>query len=115
MSEKYPHTVTYWAPNVPDGYGNYTFAAPSTIDGRWEDKQELYVDADGQEKTSQAKVFVDTDLSPNGYLFFGTSVEANPTSVDGAFRIGKFSKIHAIGDDTWITRTAWLSASGQQG
>jgi len=80
-------TATYWANPVKDGYGGNTFTAPTTIDCRWSDTQELFIDAQGEEKLSRALVHVGQDLVPGEFLYLGTSTEANPKDVDGAWEI----------------------------
>ena len=100
-------TLTYWAPLANTGYGKRGYAAPVTIDGRWEDRQELFIDPAGEEKLSHAKAFANDDVELNGYLYLGTSAAADPTSVDGALEIRQFKKIPSVDADEFL-RTIWL-------
>ena len=100
-------TITYWANPTSDGWGGSTFDTPVAITGRWEDRQELYRDADGQEVLSHAVVFVGQDVDIKGYLYLGTSVAANPKNVDGAREIKSFRKIPNL-KATAFARKAWL-------
>ena len=86
-------TITYWAPGAPDGFGGFSFGAPSTVKARWEDRTENFVDDQGQEKISHARVYVDTDLSVDGYLFEGISSSTDPRTVDGAIEVKDFRRI----------------------
>lgn len=84
-------TITYWSV-TPDGYGGYTFGTPVQILGRWEDKVEAFVNPTGVQQYSQAVVYTETDLAPEGYVFLGTSVASDPTTVSGAQRILDYAK-----------------------
>jgi hypothetical protein len=82
-------TCTYWKPQSTDQYGKTTFATPVALNCRWEEKSELFIDKKMQEVTSKAKVFlVDTpDVDEEGYILLGTSVEASPLGLAGAFEV----------------------------
>jgi len=86
-------SITYWAPSGVDNFGDPSFAAPVTIKAKWEDRAELFIDAEGRETRSKSVVYVDTDLLTGGYLFRGNSSVANPLSVDNAFMIKDVRKI----------------------
>lgn len=79
--------ATYWAATTNDGFGGTSFAAPVPVLVRWQDKAELFQDAEGQEVTSSAVVYVAEPLALEGYLFLGESVVADPRSVVGAKKI----------------------------
>lgn len=100
-------TITYWAAPIPDGWGGYTFTSPTTISARWEDTQELFVNAQGKEEKSRAVVWLGQDVDIGGYLYNGTSTDENPKTVAGAFPIKSFSKIPNI-KATKFERKAWL-------
>jgi hypothetical protein len=101
-------TATYWGWSGGDGYGSRTFLAPVQIDCHWEDAQELFIDKDGRQVVSRAKVFVDRDLDMGGYLLLGASSEADPRSVSGAFEIRQLAKVAGMGDEPVYVRTAIL-------
>ena len=86
-------TITYWPPGAPDGFGGFSFGASSEVKARWEDRTENFVDDEGQENISRARVYVDTDLSVHGYLFNGISGSTDPRAVSGAFEVKDFRKI----------------------
>ena len=80
-------TATYWA---PDGYtheGAVRFARPVLIKCRWEDRTDMFVDSQGDERRSEALVFVDRSLKTNGYILLGRSTEIDPLDEDEAKEI----------------------------
>ena len=88
--------ITYWAETgTKDVYGNSTWVSPVLLNGRWEDVNDLFVDVDGNEVLSNAKVWLDTDVAVGGYLMNREFVggETDPSIVVDARRIRKYSKI----------------------
>ena len=93
-TENLRESITYWAPSGTNNFGDPSFASPdNTIKAKWEDRAELFIDAEGRETRSRSVVYVDTDLLTGGYLFRGNSSVANPLSVDNAFMIKDVRKI----------------------
>jgi len=88
--------VTYWSVS-PDGFGGYIFGAPQALKGHWEDKNEAFRTPHGQEKISNAIVYLDSDVVVNGYLALGSSIASDPTTVVGAVPIAGFRKIPNLG------------------
>ena len=112
MTKNHKQVAVYWANSVEDGYGGRTFDAPVEIDCRWEQKQELFIDASGRESVSKAVVFVGQDIAPGEYLFLGAldDLPSAPTPMDAdvtAYEIRGFSKIPNI-RATDYERKAWL-------
>jgi len=103
----YRQTLTYWGAPVTDGYGGWTFATPVEIQGRWEDKQELFINAKGEQALSRARVFVDQAVVNGGYLYSGTSSATNPQLVDGAHRIEGFKGTPSMAANATL-RVVWL-------
>jgi hypothetical protein len=91
--------ATYWAPGAPDGFGGQTFASPQTINVRWEDRVQLFVDDFGEEVRSRAVVFTEVDILTDGYLFLGESNASDPTTVEGSYLIRQFRKIPNLGNN----------------
>ena len=86
-------TVTYWTPGVRDVFGAITFSK-STIKGRWEERAEQLIDRTGQEVVSRAVVYVDTDVTLDGYLLEGSSTAADPTTLaSDAYQVRGWRKI----------------------
>jgi len=71
LKSKLTQTAVYWGTPVKDGYGGFTYAAPIEIKCRWEDKAEIFKSLDGVEKVSNAIVYVDRDLSTEGFMMLG--------------------------------------------
>lgn len=112
--------ATYWEPTGgKDAYGMSKFYKPRLLDCRWEDSQELFINAFGQEELSQSKIHVDTDLVVGGYLIQGDyrdmddSTTTTETTSDeyrphpDAMEIRNFQSIPNI-KGTRFVRTAWL-------
>ena len=99
--------VTYWAYSGIDGWGAVTYAAPVAITGRWEDKQVLFRDAEGQEVLSNAIVYVSQAVIIKGYLYLGTSVAVNPLDVSGAKEIRNYDITPNLKATAYL-RKAWL-------
>lgn len=73
--------ITYWAPNGETQFGGKTFAAPTIIQGRWEDRIELTTDAQGHEFVSHARIYLLQDVELQGYLYNGVSVVLDPRTI----------------------------------
>lgn len=100
-------TATYWGAPVSDGEGGKMFAAPVSVSVRWEDSQELFIDAFGKEARSSAVVYGAQVFEFDGYLYLGESTAADPHDVEGAKVIRGFSKIPNIKGNAWEYK-AWL-------
>jgi hypothetical protein len=80
-------TLTYWAPTGEDAFGGKTFATPVSIKGRAEDRYENIYDTYGRQVLSKARFFTATQIQPLGYIYFGSSVTADPRKQIGAEEI----------------------------
>ena len=110
-------SVLYWEPDGDDGEGHrlFTSASPETILVRWEDKNELFIDTEGKEQRSVAKVLIATrDLVNGGYLFRGDADDVapsedvdDPQTIEGAFEIKRFDKIPRL-KNAGFNRRAFL-------
>lgn len=88
-------TATYWGKPTDDGLGNFTFPSavllsPDNSNGgvRWEQKNELFRDANANEVMSSAVVYAPQALEIEGWLVLGDETgESDPQSVDGAHEI----------------------------
>lgn len=91
-------TATYWPPASGGAnlFGAQPFGAPVAMDCRWEQKAELFMDKNGKEVVSRAKVFFAAPNQPElgGYLFEGDATgEADPRTVVGAYEIRSVGRI----------------------
>ena len=108
--------IVYWGTPVPSGEG-YSYDEAIELNGRWEDRQEIFIDADGREQTSQAVVYVDQDVDVNGYLYLGDLEDlgdsssgmdwGDPQAVSDSFMIRAFKKTPNLKAIDWL-RKAWL-------
>lgn len=76
--------ATYWTLTGRSLYGKGVYTTPEVLKCRWEDCNELVVDKHGDQVKSSAKVFFAEDISLEGYLLLGTSVDTDPTLAVGA-------------------------------
>ena len=106
-------TAVYWSSPTNDGHGGRTFDEPTETMVRWEERQEMFVDALGREVRSSAVVYAGRDLDLGGYLYLGTlndlasDEEADPMIVNSAREIRSMSKIPDIRARRFF-RKVWL-------
>jgi len=112
LSRKLSQVCVYWEPDETDEYGKMAFEDPVELPCRWSDANELYVSADGQEKTSSGIIYTAEDVETTGWLWIGEledlpSDSDDPRTVEHAFEIKKFVKIPALHNDV-VLRKAFL-------
>ena len=113
VAGKLKQTAVYWGNPQSNGIGGRTFDEAVEIDVRWEQKQELFIDAAGQETRSNAVVYADQDVDMGGYLFLGeltdlSSIEeGDPLAVDGAYEVRGFGSTPNLKADQSL-RKIWL-------
>lgn len=113
LSGQLNQKAVYWANPVNDGYGGRSFDDAIEIDVRWEDRQELFIDASGEEVRSRSVVYVAIDMSSGEYLYLGilaglsSTEEGDPLTVSSAYAIRAFRKIPNVAGDVFV-RKAWL-------
>lgn len=102
--------ATYWPPVDVDEHGDPILGDPVEIKCRWEDCNELYLNPDGEQKVSSAKVYVDRDLELGGRLFNGELDEApaDPREDPRPKEISKFDKLPVFKKNGKYLRTAWV-------
>ncbi len=105
--------AVYWGDPEKDGYGKLTFTAPVEIAVRWESKQELFINQEGKEERSQAKVWAPTAFAMEGYLFLGglddlsSAEKADPQVLASAFMIKGSSNIPDINGNEFVQKV-WM-------
>lgn len=106
-------TAVYWGSPVNTGMGSRTYADPVELDVRWEQRNEMFIDATGQEKTSSAVVFLGQDVELGGRLYLGdlddlsSAQEGDPQQVVNARAIRGYAKIPNLKADEYL-RKVWL-------
>lgn len=94
MPDDFFDRITHWV-TTPTGFGGYTFALPTILDGRWEDKTEKFLSDAGKETISRAIAYLSADVLTEDYLMLGSTSEADPTNLtDGktAYLVERFDK-----------------------
>lgn len=113
LTHNLKQTTVYWGNPQNDGFGGRTFDDPVEVDVRWEERQELFIDTNGQEVRSQAVVYIAQDVDMGGYLYLGdlddpsSAEEDDPLTVSGAYEIRGFQKIPDIKAGQFL-RKIWL-------
>jgi hypothetical protein len=104
-------TITYWPNPAPDGWGGKVFDDAVIILGRWEEKEDIILNAQGEEERSSITVFLSQDVDVGGYLalgdYTGSSAYGDPAEVSGSRPIRAFEKIPSL-KATKFSRKAWL-------
>ena len=100
ISSRLPQRCVYWGNPIEDGYGSKTYDPPIEIACRWEDMQQIIVEADGSQSLSRAVVFVSIDLDEDGLLWLGTlndliNLESTWDST-GGIELSLVPKMHII-------------------
>ncbi len=85
-------SATYWAPGVNDGFGGIVYNDSEVISCRWQDKAELFRDAQAREVTSSAVVYPAEELEIGGLLVLGDFYEASDPKAIGAREIRQVGK-----------------------
>lgn len=101
-------TATYWAPGAYDAFGQPSLAAPVELACRWQNKTDLIRTPAGREVVSSAVVYPASAVATGGWLYLGTSVEANPQVLAGAYEILNVGTSPDLDDETLISHKAWL-------
>lgn len=98
--------ATYWKVQN-DGYGGIEIVeGPVVISCRWEEKNELARDEEGNEFVTDSIVFVDVDLEGGWYLYQGESSANTASEVQNiAYEIRKFQKIPSVDGDEYERKT----------
>jgi len=108
-------TITYWAPSGKDEYSRRTYAAPVTIQGRWQRREEVFYDSNGAEKRSTTTVLLAQSVVEHGWLAKGDQTgSSDPTTVDGAVEIQAIRETDSI-SQRYTMFKALLQESGQSG
>ena len=89
FSDKLTQTIVYWSLNKPSGTGGYIYNSPVELAGRWEDRNQKFVDVTGEENVARSVIYLDQDVEINGWLYLGSlsdlssGEEADPGEIAG--------------------------------
>ena len=108
LSRKLNQDVTHWPITGSDGYGGFTFGDPDLLQGRWEDRTELFINADNETVQSRAVVYLLHDVANGDFLSQGDQrTVPNPGTLSGAYRIRNYGKVTDL-RAVQSLRKAWL-------
>jgi hypothetical protein len=94
--------ITIWTAGATDVYGTPTWSSPTTIKGRWEDKQVKTIDYQGNDIISDAIVYLDVDVSFGDYIYLGVSTATSPPAA--AKEIRNYSKSPDLKNKKYIRK-----------
>jgi len=103
-------TAVYWASPTQDGYGGFTWSSPVEIDCRWQNSTKVITTGNGDEIVCKAIVYVNQDVDEEGMLYLGdlddldSGQEADPMTVDGAYKILRFDKSPTVRGDAYLRK-----------
>lgn len=72
--------VLWTAKDTRDEFGQVQFNDPIEIKCRWEGKRTRFINANGEEVVSEAVVYVDRELNPNGDYLWEGGLDELPSS-----------------------------------
>ena len=88
ISRNLHEDVTHWPVTGSDGYGGFTYGTAVKVKGRWEEKAELFLTNDREEKVSSVVAYLGVDVDEGDYLGLGDLTATNdPTTIADTFRI----------------------------
>jgi hypothetical protein len=96
-------SATLWTVTGKTNAGDPIFAVPTSISVRWEEFDAVRTYEHGQMVDIKHVVYVDQAVARGSWLFEGTSVEADPRDVDGAYEVRSSSAIPNVRH----TETVW--------
>lgn len=96
LSAAMPDGAVLWDGPVSDGIGGRTFDEPIEVVCRWEQKSVLFIDASGQEVTSQAVVYIVGDVDIGGYLYRGAIASLTPQELGAPLLLSGAREIRRV-------------------
>lgn len=88
LADAKPDTLTYWQVTGVDQYGDPQFSSPEERAVRWENKNELFYNENGQTRQSESVIYDDVNSYSNGdFVYRGSSAEFDPRNQTGYRRI----------------------------
>ena len=106
--QHYHDDVTWWQRTGVNPWGDASFATPVPIKGHWQDKDEIFTGADGEQLVAASVVHVDRDLAVGDYILDGISTWVDPLGA-GASRIEGWRRSKIPGETVYVRR-AYLTA-----
>ncbi len=80
--------VTHWPVTGSDGFGGHLFDTPVKFKARWEDKNVMFLNLQGDEEVSRSIVYTPSAIPVGDYLALGDLVATlDPTTINGPSRV----------------------------
>lgn len=99
--------ITHWTVSGFDEFGSPTGFTRNIIEGKYEDRSELFINQNKEEERSEATVFLEDPVSVGDYLYQGESIANDPTTLDQAREVREVKKINSLKGDI-VYRRAML-------
>lgn len=100
-SNTYEQSITWWKKSGRDGFGSSTFDAPICFLGRWEKRQELFIDSAGEEVRSNSMVWSSCNVFIGDFVYLGVSTNTDPRQVFGSREIRKVLRESGWKNNQW--------------
>ncbi len=104
-------TATLWVFNGVDNFGDPSFATPTQVVVRWEDRTVEFIDSRGEKTVSKSVVYLSQDVTSGDFMVLGSNATSDPTGVVGAFEVRDFRKTPAM-NGVDMERRALLGSRG---
>lgn len=90
----YKQQCTHWPSTGQDGYGKPTFGTAILRACRWENRNEEFVNDEGERALSRSQVWTYEPMDAGDWVALGDhSSLADPTTLNGAWRIQRSDEI----------------------
>ena len=102
--------AVYWGAPVPNGFGGFSYSDPIEIAVRWTDKQELFLNYNGEQVLSRAKLMLDQDVEVRGMIALTTLAALDMGQLpeeNAAYEIRAFQKMPDVRAKQYV-RQVWL-------
>ena len=104
----YKQGVTWWKKSGRDSFGASTYDIPVCFKGRWEKKQEIFIDSVGEETRSDSVVWTPCNVFIGDFIHLGASTNLDPKKVFGSREIRKVKRKSGWKNDQWTEIRALL-------
>jgi hypothetical protein len=95
--------ITIWR-STPDSYGGFTYAAPETTLGRWQDGGVIVRTSSGDQVIGSSTIYLTVDVDENDWVALGTFTDLEP--VDTATQVLKFFKSPDLRNLEYVRKAA---------
>jgi hypothetical protein len=97
--------ITIWS-STPDEFGGYTYAAPFTTIGRWQDGGVLIRNVSGDTIVGNSTIYLTVDVAEHDWVALGTFTDTDPSGVVGATQVIRFFKSPDLRNLEYVRKAA---------